>query len=120
MLKKIKKIIIGVGMFLYTLPSRKLAYSDKSIDLNELIREELIQGQPVYGVQEPPIYESAVWKIFQFILLPIILLIGLVIYFKKSKHSKKCKIIISSIITTAIIALIYIVGNILLYKNRVY
>lgn len=94
MLKKIKKIIIGVGMFLYTLPSRKLAYSDKSIDLNELIREELIQGQPVYGVQEPPIYESAVWKIFQFILLPIILLIGLVIYLKKVNIQKNVKLLL--------------------------
>ena len=102
MLNKIKKIIIGVGLFLYTLPSKMLAYSNSIVDI-----------QPLYAPkqsQEDLIYESNMWKwkIFQLILLPIILLIGLVIYIKKSKSSKKRKIIIS-IITIVIIALIYII-----------
>lgn len=100
-LNKIKKIIIGIGLFLYTLPSKMLAYSYGMID----------KLQPDYGVpHESPIYESTMWKVFQFILLPIILLIGLVIYIKKSKSSKKRKIAVVIIAVIALI-LIYIIGD---------
>ena len=59
--------------------------------------------EPLYGPPQPPILEFGL-KIFQTIIAPILFLIGIIIYLKKSKASKKRKII------TTIIFVLLLIG----------
>lgn len=61
--------------------------------------------QPDYGVEYPKTtkYILDIWDIFKFFIIPIVLIIGLIVYFKKSKSSTKKKVII--MITTILITI---------------
>ena len=67
-----------------------------------------VQTQPAYGV--PPVLTvgDIIWNICKVSFVPVVLLIGFIIYFKKSKDSNKGKIIVILTIL-AIVALLYFV-----------
>lgn len=79
-LSKIKKIIISIGIAMISLPKKIFAF-----DYN-LLNEEMIAVQPAYGVPSPKnsIWYS-IWSIAKVTLIPLALIIGLIIYFKKVK-----------------------------------
>lgn len=70
--------------------------------------------EPMYGIPVPePVknnFINSVWNICRMFIIPIVLLIGIIIYFKKSKSSKKRKII-TVLITIGIVAILYFVIN---------
>ncbi len=118
LLNKVKKGLIGIGLFLLAFPKKIFATSVKNIIAGS---EQFIQdlyGPPVstlYGVQNPdsvPSLMNSIWNVFKIFIIPLVLLIGLIIYFKKSKSSIKRKILIT-ILIIATVAIIYIVGNII-------
>ena len=104
--EKIKKVFFGIGMLLMYLPNKVLA-----VAAGDVIRDfdDDKYTSPEYGVQHVH-YTSweRVLDVFRFIFLPIVLLIGLTIYFKKSKASKKKKIIVT-ICTVLVGALLYFI-----------
>lgn len=105
--ERIKKGLIGLGAFLLTIPTKVFA-----VDLDMI--------QPEYGVYEPePIIRNnlinAIWNIGRMFIIPIALLIGIIIYLKKSKSSKKKKILVT-IGIIAITAILYFVINKIIYE----
>ncbi len=58
---------------------------------------------------------NIIWKIAGIFIIPIVLLIGLIMYFKKSKSSKKVKILVT-IIVIAVTVLLYFVVNEFIFK----
>lgn len=104
-------------MLPFRFPKKIFAASIKNIIAGS---EQFIQdlyGPPtaaLYGIYRPsPI--SKMWNIAKIFIIPVALIIGLIIYFKKSKSSIKKKILIT-ILSIAIIAIIYIIGNIIVTK----
>ena len=96
-LEKIKKKIIGIGTFLITIPVKVFAV-------------ELMDIQPEYGVQQPvPKLEPAstignnIWNVCKTLVIPLILLIGIIIYFKRSKSTVKKKIFITILIISIVL-----------------
>lgn len=101
--ERIKKGLIGLGAFLLLLPSKVFAISDSMMRIS-----------PMYGIQEPePVRNNlinSIWNICRMFIIPIALLIGIIIYLKKGKSSKKRKII-TVLITIGIVAILYLVIN---------
>lgn len=97
--EKIKKGLIGLGAFLLTIPTKVFAadYHDEP---------------SVYGVPNPDVPVSQIFRdifrnildICRIVVIPLVLIIGIVIYLKKSKSSKKRKII--TVIISIAIALV--------------
>ena len=84
--ERIKKGLIGLGAFLLTIPTKVFAVG---IDLD--------RTPTLYGMLEPnPEPESLILKnilnICRIAVIPLALIIGIVIYLKKSKSSQKRKI----------------------------
>lgn len=105
-IEKVKKIFSSIGIVCITLTSRVFA-----IDMDSMI-------QPMYGITEPdpvPTISNSIWNICRFFVIPVALLIGIIIYFKKSKSSDKRKII-TILITLAIVALLYLGINYLMQE----
>lgn len=90
-LEKIKKVFLTIGMFFVTLPTRIFALNSNTIALYGVP-----EPQPEYGVFEPSsvsrILEN-IGKIISIIIIPLILIVGIIIYLKKSKSSKLRKVI---------------------------
>lgn len=106
--ERIEKGLIGIGAFLLTIPTKVFA-----IDYMDI--------QPMYGIQEPEPVRSnlvnSIWNICRMFIIPIALLIGIIIYLKKSKSSKKRKII-TVLITISIVVILcllvnYIINNVI-------
>lgn len=104
LVERIKKGLIGIGTFLLTLPTRVFA-----IRYNEI--------EPLYGIREPELVEpvrnnliNSIWNICRMFIVPIALLIGIIIYLKKSKSSRNIKII-TVLITIGIVTLLCLVIN---------
>lgn len=95
-ISKIKKILFTILLTIEGVQNKVLGYT------------------PLYGVQKVKDDKSEtiqnVWGVFSCIVIPIVLLIGLIVYFKKSKSSLKKKIIISILVTIFIIILCFIVN----------
>ena len=102
-IKRILKIIIVVMLAIASLPSKIFASP-----------VPIPYGPTLYGPAKPRVPESVhiIWGIASVFIIPITLLIGLIIYFKKSKSSKKKKILIT-IGILAITAILYLV----IYNN---
>lgn len=100
--ERIKKGLIGIGAFLLTLPTKVFA-----VDLDMMV-------QPAYGVDYPNVARIrpivVIWRIAKTFIIPIALLIGLIIYYKKSKSSTKKKVLVT-IGIIAITAILYFVIN---------
>ena len=101
--ERIKKGLTGIGTFLLTIPAKVFAM-------------EIIESPPValYGVPSPRVVDI-IWTIAKFFIIPIALLIGLIIYFKKSTSSTKKKVLITIGIIT-ITAILYFVINKIIYE----
>ena len=111
-LEKIKKLAVGLGTFLLTLPTKVMAVQD-SIFVNV----PKLQGNPaVYGVPRTrPIL--MIWRVARTFVIPIALLIGLIVYFKKSKSSKKKKIFVSIGVIILTVLVVFTI-NAIIYLNE--
>ena len=103
-ISKIKKIIFSAGIAIMALLRNVYAVD---IAFSEL-----------YGVEDPDETISVltvILNIVRFIIIPIVLLIGLIIYWKKGKDSNKVKFIgsiVAIVITLAFVGLITFIANI--------
>lgn len=101
LVERIKKGLIGLGAFLLTIPTKVFAVDYMAIT-------------PMYGIPDPePVknnFINSVWNVCRIFIIPIALLTGIIIYLKKSKSSKKRKII-TVLITIGIVAILYFVIN---------
>lgn len=92
-LDKIKRIFIMIGAFCISICSKVFAVQMTQDDIREL-----------YGVPTLPILEknqvviTKIWNIMHSFVIPLILLIGAIIYLRKSPKSLKRKIIKIAII----------------------
>ncbi len=104
-INKLKKIIFFIGVLLMSLPSKIFATNVFTSPVSTLygIPETVYESSPVSPVQ-------LIWRIAKGIVIPLILLVGLITYLKKSKSSKKKKILVT-IGIIAITAIIYFVVN---------
>ncbi len=96
MFEKLKKGLIGIGIFLLSIPTKVFAAIDNRHDI-----------QPLYGVTEPDPLEE-IWNIGKIFIIPVALLIGLIIYLKKSKGSKKKKILVTIEIIFIIVIIFFV------------
>lgn len=101
-IERIRKDLVGIGTILLTIPTKVFAIGIGTVP----------SVQPVYGVQEPEPVRS--WNICRMFIIPIALLIGIIIYFKKSKSTRKKKIVVT-IGIAAITAILYFVVNTIIY-----
>lgn len=105
--KKITKIISSIGLALFTFEPNVFA-TDKNKFWSRL--------QPAYGVPvEPAKPEPTFWEkilpIIKIVFIPLLLIIGLIVYWKKSKAEKKKKIYL----TIGIIILVAVIYGVLYF-----
>ena len=94
-ISKIKKVATSVGLAIITIPNKIFAVmSDYRVE------------QDLYGPPEPENTIRSFLDILKLLIIPIAFLIGIIVYFKKSKSSLKKKIIVT-ICAIAIIAIVY-------------
>ncbi len=98
---KIKKILKGLGAFFLIIQTKVFALNQPII------------VQPAYGVITPQYRFEKIWDFFRICIVPIVLLFGTVIYCKKSKDSKKAKIITVLITIGFVVILCFITDFIL-------
>lgn len=102
--EKIKKGLIGLGVFLLTIPAKAFA-----IDITPVL----------YGMPAPnpkPTILKNILDICRIVVIPLALIIGIVIYLKKSRSGKKRKIIIV-VISTAIALVLYFIISYIINNN---
>lgn len=100
-MKKFKKILIGISIGIMSMMSKIFATNNTQI----------LYGPPIqamYGVPEEPSKWEILINILKLLAIPVVLLIGLIIYVKKAKVSKGEKIFVSILIILGVSALIYI------------
>ena len=110
---KIKKIIFSIAVAIISFPSKIFAAIDPSA-----IQD--LYGPPptstLYGVYRPsPV--TIIWRIARTFIIPIALLIGLIVYFKKSKSSKKKKIFVSIGVIILTVLVVFTI-NAIIYLNE--
>lgn len=112
--ENIKKIITGITAFFTTITTKVFAKTNTDIQkvLNVLDDSYNIS---LYGIERPWQYtvSSGLLKICEFIAIPLILIIGAIIFIQrkkniKSKNLKKAIIIISIVYVVAFIAALII------------
>ena len=102
-IERLKKGLIGMGAFFLTIPTKVFATQ--------------IEVIPLYGVSDPrPVKKAIILNLCKIFFIPVaLLLIGTIIYLKKSKSSTKRKIIIvlavMCMIAISIFEINYIVNN---------
>ena len=108
LVERIKKGLIGLGAFLLTIPTKVFAV-------------DYAAAAAMYGIPAPePVknnFINSVWNVCRIFIIPIALLIGIIIYLKKSKSSKKKKILVT-IGIIAITAILYFVINKIIYELK--
>lgn len=115
-MKKIKKIIMAIPLFIIGISTKVLAIADSQMStMYGVPKDQVLYGPPRNYYLDPnqiPGIDSGnassvfnAWGIISKFCIPFILLIGIIIYFKKSKSSMKKKVIIS-ILTILIVFLI--------------
>lgn len=106
-LEKVKKRLFAIGIFLTTLPTRVLA-ADVPV--------------PMYGVEKPKEFKtwnkiSNVWNSLKFFIVPLIVVIGIMGFWKKSKKSTRRKMIVL-VLVLIIIVLIYFEVDVLFNLDK--
>ena len=109
---KIKKLIITIGTFFIILPTKVFAGN--------------VIGT-LYGISREPVKSNRmldsvniIWKISKVLLVPLVLIIGLVIYFKKSKSTTKKKVITMIIAVLLVIAICWGINYYINKYNTIY
>ena len=114
-LEKIKKLAVGLGTFLLTLPTKVMAVQDQIFEnASKFFRDS--RSQPDYGI---PITSPILikWRLARTFVIPIALLIGLIVYFKKSKSSKKKKLFVSIGVIILTVLVVFTI-NAIIYLNE--
>ena len=115
--ENIKKIITGITAFFTTITTKVFAKTNTDIQkvLNVLDDSYNMRGVSLYGIERPWQYtvSNGLLKICEFIAIPLILIIGAIIFIQrkkniKSKNLKKAIIIISIVYVVAFIAALII------------
>lgn len=108
--EKIKKVVVAIVLAIISFPNKIFAAINPSM-------QDLYGPQPValYGIARPPSTVTIIWRIARTFIIPIALLIGIIIYLKKSKSSKKKKILVT-IGIIAITVILYFVVNKIIYE----
>ncbi len=102
-MKKVKKMIMSIAIAIMLLPGKIVqAIAETGVEPSNVNRD-------VYDGVLP--LSSRIWFIAKIYLMPLALIIGLIIYFKKSKNTTKRKII-----TIILVLLIFINVWILFYE----
>ena len=114
MIKKVRKVLIVIGTFLITLPTKIKA----AIDPNSIDRDQSV----LYGVPENPVPNTGMTllNIFKYITFLVALVIGIIVYIKKSKSSKSKKILIALsiiVISIFIFVLLDVLLNTMIINN---
>ena len=107
-ISKIKKVATSVGLAIISIPNKIFAV------MSDHRAEQDLYGPPPFEITTPALYgppepENTIrnfLNIFRWVIIPIAFLIGIIVYFKKSKSSLKKKIIVT-ICAIAIIAIVY-------------
>ena len=97
-MKKIKKVIISAIMTIMLLPKKIFAVEPKEYTIKSAQQYTEI----LYGVRSPI---TSIWNIAKIFIIPLALIIGFIIYFKKSKSTTKRKIITMIIVLLVVIAI---------------
>lgn len=109
--EKIKKGLMGIGAFLLTIPTKVFAVG---LDID---RTPILYGMPEPNPEPESLILKNILNICRIAVIPLALIIGIAIYLKKSKSSKKRKIItviISIGIAGALYFIIsYIINNVI-------
>ena len=100
MLSKILKILMAFGILLISIRNKVFGAI------------ESIPIEPAYGVDYVP--KNDFTKIFSYIVIPIIWIIGSIVYWKKSKENGKEKIKV--LVIVSIIIIIFILIGIAVFK----
>lgn len=105
-LSKLKSVIVGAGIGILTFANKVFAISPMNmIELDTVT---------LYGVAKPnPV--KVIFKIARVFVIPVALIVGLLIYFKKSKSSKNKKLLVTLGII-AITAILYFIVNKIIYE----
>lgn len=113
-ISKIYKVMVSIAIAIISFPSKIFAALDPSAI------QDLYGPPPValYGVARPSTV-TIIWRIARTFVIPIALLIGIIVYFKKSKSSTKKKILVTLGIV-ALTALIYFIINKIIYELDLY
>lgn len=115
--ENIKKIITGITAFFTTITTKVFAKTNTDIQkvLNVLDDSYNMREVSLYGIERPWQYtvSNGLLKICEFIAIPLILIIGAIIFIQrkkniKSKNLKKAIIIISIVYVVAFIAALII------------
>ena len=105
-IKSVKKRVIGLEVFLLTTSTKVFAFG---ID-----RTPLVYGPPESNQENIESIElKSKFSISKVLLIPIILLIGIIIYLKKSKSNKKRKLITVLIAIAIVVALEFYIMNVI-------
>ena len=109
-ISKVKKVIVAIVLAIISFPNKIFA----AINPSALDIQDLYGPPPVslYGVARPSTV-TIIWRIARIFIIPIALLIGLIIYFKKSKSSKKKKILVTIGIISITVILYFVVNKII-------
>jgi glucan phosphoethanolaminetransferase (alkaline phosphatase superfamily) len=96
-ISKVRKIMIAISLFFIGVSSRVLGAG-----------MEIIHAQPEYGVPMPPVSRN--WQILRTFIIPLILLIGIIIYLKKSTQTRLKKVI-TVVLVIVVTVFIYAIVN---------
>ena len=111
--ERIKKGLIGMGTFLLTIPTKVFAVG---IDID---RTPILYGMPEPNPEPESLILKNILNICRIAVIPLALIIGIVIYLKKSKSSTKKEILVTLGIV-ALTALIYFIINKIIYELDLY
>lgn len=109
--KKLKKIFCGLGIIGLSIFSKIYA----ALSQDEMLS---LTPVPVYGVPKRNtgfVVLKNILNIFRIFIIPLILLIGIIIYIKKSRASKTKKIITVICFIILAILLFFIISSIVYY-----
>ena len=106
-ISKTKRVIGSIVLAIISFPNKILAVINP-IDIES-------EPGPKFGIPIQITVMATVWKIARNFIIPIALLIGLIVYFKKSKSSKKKKVLVT-IGIIAITVILYLIVDKNIYE----